>query len=428
MTNASVHSELLDLLTEAVLVQNELRTEAMQVFRKLGLPGNKNEEYKHTPITRALEKGLQLRASFVTGGALPNEDQWKISGLNAYHAVLLNGSLLPEKSFLPSQVTAMPMSKASANLQHVKDNMGTYADFRNDAFAAWNTAAWSDGVYLEIPEAVKLDKPIVIYYLHDSQAGQVKSVTRNLVISGRNSEAAIIEKWCTTGSNTVISNTLSEIVLHESARLNHVVLQSDTDAHIQYLFNQFWQHSGSFLNSHVITLDGGFIRNNTRVALDGENCESHLYGLYLLHKNIIADNHTVVDHRKPNSYSNELYKGILEDQAKGVFNGKIFVRPDAQKTNAFQSNRNILLSDKATINTKPQLEIWADDVKCSHGCTTGQLDEEALFYLRSRGINKDTARAMMLYAFASELLDTVNDAELKNYLDALVSERLHKNF
>jgi Fe-S cluster assembly protein SufD len=153
-----------------------------------------------------------------------------------------------------------------------------------------------------------------------------------------------------------------------------------------------------------------------------------MYGLYLLGKDTLADNHTVVDHKQANSYSNELYKGIMDDSSKGIFNGKIFVRPNAQKTNAFQANRNILLTDKATVNTKPQLEIWADDVKCSHGCTTGQLDEEAIFYLRSRGLHKDTARAMMLYAFAGEVLDQVKHPVLNEYLDAIVSDRLHKNF
>ena len=150
--------------------------------------------------------------------------------------------------------------------------------------------------------------------------------------------------------------------------------------------------------------------------------------LGLLKGNTVADNHTVVDHKKPNSFSNEIYKGIMDDHAKGVFNGKIFVRPDAQKTNAFQSNRNILISEEATINTKPQLEIWADDVKCSHGCTTGQLDEEAVFYLQSRGISHSTAKAMLLYAFAAEVLEPIKNVTLKEYLDQLISERLHKDF
>ena len=162
--------------------------------------------------------------------------------------------------------------------------------------------------------------------------------------------------------------------------------------------------------------------------MDGDGCESHLNGLYLVGGDTLVDNHTVVDHKKPNTYSNELYKGVIGDNAKSVFNGKIFVRPHAQKTNAFQSNRNILLSDNATVNTKPQLEIWADDVKCSHGCTTGQLDEEALFYLQSRGIDKETAQAMVLYAFATEALGVVKSEVLKKYFDELISKRLHKHF
>jgi Fe-S cluster assembly protein SufD len=161
--------------------------------------------------------------------------------------------------------------------------------------------------------------------------------------------------------------------------------------------------------------------------MDGENIESHMYGLYLLSGDTLADNHTVADHKQPNSFSNELYKGIMDGSSKGVFNGKVYVRPQAQKTNAFQANRNILLTNTATVNTKPQLEIWADDVKCSHGCTSGQLDEEALFYLQSRGIRKDTARAMMLYAFAGELLESVKHPVIKEYLDTIISERLHKN-
>ncbi|MCK6618563.1 MAG: Fe-S cluster assembly protein SufD [Cyclobacteriaceae bacterium] len=425
MNAASTNTELLEVLAGQASNQSNLRQEALRVFRQLGLPNNKTEEYKYTPITRVLQKELQLSNLFVTDGSTPAEEKWIIPVQDTYRVVLLNGYFVTDKSFLPSNVTVKPMLQAAEKLH---GHIGRYADFKTDAFAAWNTAVWSDGLYLEIPEGIKLDKPLIIYYLHDSTKGQVKSVSRNMLIAGAGSEATIIEKWQSFGNNPVISNTLSEIVLHENAQVNHLVIQHDGLTHIQYLFNQFWQHTKSCLNSHVFTLEGAFIRNNTRVCLDGEHCESHLYGLYLLHNSTLADNHTVVDHRKPNSNSNELYKGILEDQAKGVFNGKIFVRPDAQKTNAFQSNRNILLSDKATINTKPQLEIWADDVKCSHGCTTGQLDEEAIFYLRSRGINHETARAMVLYAFASEVLETITDTSLRTYIDNLVSERLHKNF
>ena len=214
----------------------------------------------------------------------------------------------------------------------------------------------------------------------------------------------------------------------ENAEANFYSIQNDSGNRYQYNLTQFYQLNHSRVNTFTFTLNGKLVRNNLQLALDGEGIESHMFGLYLLENDTLADNHTVVDHKKANSFSNELYKGIMDGNSKGVFNGKIYVRPNAQKTNAFQANRNILLTDKATINTKPQLEIWADDVKCSHGCTTGQLDDEAMFYLQTRGINKETARAMMLYAFAGEILDNINHPELKDYLDQLVSERLHKNF
>jgi Fe-S cluster assembly protein SufD len=188
------------------------------------------------------------------------------------------------------------------------------------------------------------------------------------------------------------------------------------------------QANSSHVNTFTLTLNGQLVRNNFGIAIDGEHCESHFHGLYLLNNTTLADNHTVVDHKKPNSFSNEIYKGVMDGNSKGIFNGKIFVRPQAQKTNAFQSNRNILLTDTATINTKPQLEIWADDVKCSHGCTSGQLDEEALFYLQSRGIPKQKAKAMLLYAFAAEVFAPIKNEVLKNYIDHLVAERLHQIF
>jgi Fe-S cluster assembly protein SufD len=242
------------------------------------------------------------------------------------------------------------------------------------------------------------------------------------------SKTMLIEKFDSSGQANHFSNHVTEVVVAENAEANFYSIQNDNGNRYQYNLTQFYQLNNSRVNTYSFTLNGKMIRNNLQLLLDGEGIESHMFGLYLLDKDCLADNHTVVDHRKANSFSNELYKGIMDGNSKGVFNGKIYVRPNAQKTNAFQANRNILLTDKAPVNTKPQLEIWADDVKCSHGCTTGQLDEEAMFYLRTRGISKDTARAMVLYAFAGEILDNVNHPELKHYLDQLVSERLHKNF
>lgn len=214
----------------------------------------------------------------------------------------------------------------------------------------------------------------------------------------------------------------------ENAGLNLYTIQNDQGPRHQVGLIRIHQAAFSRVNTFTFTLSGKIIRNNLQLILDGEGIESHMYGLYLLANDTVADNHTVVDHRMPNSYSNELYKGVMDGSSRGVFNGKIYVRPQAQKTNAFQANRNILLSPNAIINTKPQLEIWADDVKCSHGCTSGQLDEEALFYLRTRGIDKRSAQGMMLYAFAGEVLTYVKNPVVKEYLDVVISERLHKNF
>lgn len=427
MTRTSVHNALFDTLTNTVDPQDELRKEALQELLKLGLPGPKNEEYKHTPITRILEKNLSASLPFHSEGNIPEEKAWQLNIGDTFYAVLLNGKLVADKSFLPEHIKVVPLHQALEKLQMASAHLGKYADFKTDSFAAWNTAAWSDGLFIEIPDGVILDKPLIFYYLHDTGAGQVKSVTRNLIIAGRESRATIVEKWFTHGNHAVVSNSLSEILLRNKATINHVVVQNDNGTHVQYLYNQFWQEEESLLNSYVITLNGTFIRNNTRVALDGA-CESHLYGLYLVQDHTFVDNHTVVDHRKPHALSNELYKGVLDGKANGVFNGKIYVRPGAQKTNAFQSNRNLLLSEQASVHTKPQLEIWADDVKCSHGCTVGQLDEDALFYLLARGIDKETARAMLLYAFAAEVIETIPDPELKKYLNELINERLYNNF
>jgi Fe-S cluster assembly protein SufD len=255
----------------------------------------------------------------------------------------------------------------------------------------------------------------------------VISVNRNLIVVGKSSELTVLEKFDSTGSAN-FSNSVTEAVVAENAGFNLYSIQNDNGPRYQFGLTQIYQSNFSRVNTYTFTLSGKLVRNNLQFVLDGEGIESHMYGLYLLANDTLADNHTVVDHRKPNSFSNEMYKGVMDGSSKGVFNGKIYVRPNAQKTNAFQANRNILLTDKATVNTKPQLEIWADDVKCSHGCTTGQLDEEALFYLQARGVSKETAQAMMLYAFAGEVLDNVKHPVIKEYLDNVISERLHKNF
>jgi len=423
----------------ALRVENELpnlpqaaavRKQALEALRTLGLPASKNEEYRYTPITRVLERNFNFTTPATPGTA--DATAFAIPGLEANVLVFVNGVYSAEQSRIvspESELAIMPLAEAFTRKSAiVTEHFAKHVDYNTDAFAAWNTAAWKDGVFIEVPANKVVELPVVIYHIHDTQTAQAVSTNRNLFVVGRSGAVTVIEKLDTAGTGNGFSNHVTEAVVAENASLNLYMIQDDHGNRYHAGNTHIYQSNSSRVNTYTYTLEGKFVRNNLHLSLDGEGIESHMYGLYLLQNDTLADNHTVADHRKPNSFSNEIYKGVLDGKAKGVFNGKIYVRPQAQKTNAFQANRNILLTDNATINTKPQLEIWADDVKCSHGCTTGQLDEEALFYLQTRGIPKDTARAMMLYAFAGELLDAVKHPVIREFLDGRVSDRLHKNF
>lgn len=423
-------SQLIENRLTSELTLPELRREAFINFQRLGLPENKAEEYKDTPIARTLQKNFNFQNPRFEGKFDPSA--FSIPSLSANILVFINGFFSKENSSIisPEKELSIQTLKEAAGEKNplVLKHLGKHADFAADGLVAWNTAAWNEGVFLHIKDNQVVEKPILIYHVSDTSNGEVVNISRNLIVAGRNSKVTVIEKYDSTGKANHFSNIVTESIVSDNAEVNFYSIQNDYGNRYQYNQTYFHQFNNSRVNTFSFILNGKLMRNNLQLSLDGEGIESHMYGLYLLDNDTLADNHTVVDHKKPNSFSNEMYKGIMDGNSKGVFNGKIYVRPNAQKTNAFQANRNILLTDKATVNTKPQLEIWADDVKCSHGCTTGQLDEEALFYLQTRGISKDTARAMMLYAFAGEILDNVKEPELKDYLDQLVSERLHKNF
>jgi len=401
-----------------------LRAEALLAFKAQGLPVAKAEEYKFTPITRALERSFNFATDNAAAQAV-DVSMYAIPGLDADVLVFVNGVYQAAASSINAKVTVLPLGEAlKTHTDLVLKHLGQYADVKGDALTAWNTAAFADGVFVHVPDKTEVERPIALYHIHDTRGGQVVAANRNLILVGRSSQVTVIEKFDTVGTAASFSNTVTEAFVSENAGLELYSLQNDAGRH-QFGQTTVYQQNFSRVNTYTFTLNGKLVRNNLQLSLDGEGIESHMYGLYLLTNDTLADNHTVVDHKKPNSFSNELYKGIMDGSSKGVFNGKIYVRPQAQKTNAFQANRNILLTDKATVNTKPQLEIWADDVKCSHGCTTGQLDEEALFYLRARGIDKASAQAMILYAFAGEVLNNIKHPLLKEYLEKIVAERLH---
>lgn len=424
----AVKNNLLENIAVPSDATSNIRHQALDTLRSLGLPTSKTEEYKHTAISRLLEKDFQ---SLALSGSKGNTaaDTFRIQHLDAHVLVFINGEFdQAQSSFSTEELSIQPLASALAERKElVEKYFSKLADTKADAFVALNTATWNNGLLIEVKNNVQVTKPILIHQINDASKGKVITASRNLILVGKSSEVSIIEKYDSIGEAN-FSTTVNEVFVAENAEVTYTLIQNDGGQRYQFNHTSIQQESNSRVNCFTLSLNGKAIRNNLQLSLDGEGIDSHMYGLYLLTGDTLADNHTVADHRKPNSISNELYKGVMDGNSKGVFNGKIYVRPQAQKTNAFQSNRNILLSDKATVNTKPQLEIWADDVKCSHGCTSGQLDEEALFYMQSRGISKDSARAFLLYAYAGEVIEKISNETLRNYIDNLVSERLHKNF
>ena len=409
----------------------EYRTKAIANFEQLGLPTNKSEEYRFTPITRAIAKNFEWKNK-LSPSSITSIDQFLIDGIEATILVFVNGSYSRSHSKIDHSSKEIKITSLSEAFRADKEVIRKYFDkvsqSEADPFAAMNTAFWQEGIFIHVSENTNVERPILFLHISDANQEQVITHSRVLLVVEKRSSLSVIEKFDSVGSNPIFQTLTEEIIVKENAQLEYCKIQNDSGNSHQVTNTVIQQSNSSKVDTCTITLNGQLVRNNFSIVIDGEHCESHFHGLYLLNGNTIADNHTVVDHKKPNSFSNELYKGIMDGNSKGIFNGKIFVRPQAQKTNAFQSNRNILMSEDATVNTKPQLEIWADDVKCSHGCTSGQLDEEALFYLQTRGIPYDSAKAMLLYAFALDVLAPVKNEKLKAYLDSLIADRLNKNF
>lgn len=406
---------------------HQLRQDALNIFAKNGFPKKKNEEYRYTPIGRVLEKSINFsEISPIAEGHVHGEKQL-FHDADAIHIFINNGAintqLLNEVSFNGLEI--LTLKEASEKYKdEVDKHLGKYADVQKDPFTALNTAFSYEGIFIKIHANVIVKKPIILHYGADNQGKNNFLQTRNLVIAGDSAQASIIESFTSDYSNKLFSNHVSEVVAGVNTNLKYFKFQNQGETSYHIDNTHISQSRDSVVKSYTFTLEGKIVRNNLNFALEEENCEAHMYGLYVIHNDGHVDNHTVADHKVANCYSNEIYKGILDDTAKGVFNGKIFVQKDAQKTNAFQSNKNILLTDTASINTKPQLEIWADDVSCSHGCTTGQLDEEQLFYLRSRGVSKSSAKAMLLHAFVNDVLDKIEIDFLHDFINVEMYNRL----
>jgi Fe-S cluster assembly protein SufD len=408
-----------------------IRQRAFDFVNEKGLPHPKNEEYKFTNVTRILEKQFDISKKTEHAVEKSDVDALIFEGLDVVKLVFINGAFSSELSDIEETkgLKISSIGKAiESNDPQFLELFGKATKDNNDEFAALNTALVEDGSFITVADNSIIEKPIALFFINDATQEKNYTTSRNLISIGKNSQVDFLELFSTKGNNDSFTNIVTEILVDENAHGNYYKIQNNNDNASHIGTTQIYQKRSSVFSTYTFTLNGGTVRNNLNIAVDGEGCESHMYGLYVVNGKTHVDNHTAADHIKPHSMSNELYKGILEDTARGVFNGKVYVRQAAQKTNAFQSNKNILLSDTSTVNTKPQLEIWADDVKCSHGCTTGQLDEDALFYLRARGLSKTSARALLLYAFAIEVIESVKLEPLKNYLEHIISDRLHKDF
>ena len=409
----------------------QLRDAAYGALKTAGLPGPKDEEYKYAYF------GKVLAGQFagVNPGGIPSEESISLAMLNIWDnedvnlLVLINGHYIPHLSSWTEDSGAAIISSLSDQWskqpQTVIEYFGRISDYRNDPYVAWNTAMWTGGLFMHLSDKTVLKKPVVIHHIVDSKDTPVLCFPRSLYVAGKQAHANIIEVYEQIGDNSSFTNSVTECVAYGGAEINLYKFQQRSSKAYDVDHTRISQYGRGVFNAYTFSFDGAVVRNNLQIAMEEEHCEAHLYGLYLLRGKTLVDNHTVVDHKKANCFSNELYKGVMDEYATGVFNGKIFVRPSAQKTNAFQSNKNLVLTDTASVNTKPQLEIWADDVKCSHGCTTGQLDPEQLFYLRSRGLSEESAKGMLLQAFAHDVLEKVGVNFLRQRLEKIIHERLH---
>ncbi|MCF8225096.1 MAG: Fe-S cluster assembly protein SufD [Bacteroidales bacterium] len=407
----------------------KMRNESIREFQRMGFPHKKAEDYKYIHLQPFFNGGLTNRFS-------PRKLEFDVSemfrcdipALDTHILLVLNGFYYTENGqrLHETENGIIYGSLDEAIVKHpalVEKYLGKYADYRIDPFVALNTAYARDGVFVYVPEGQKPDKPLQIIHLLLSDDNEMVQ-HRNLFVTGKNSELDVIICDHTLSSHLFLTNSISEAVVGENARFDLVRIQNEHNQSVQITNSWMEQAAGSNAKHRNITLHGGQVRNNLNVKLKGENASCDAYGLFLSDKHQHVDNFTIIEHQVPNCVSNQHFKGVLDDFASGAFTGKIHVHPDAQKTVAYQSNNNILLTRDARIRSKPQLEIYADDVKCSHGATVGQIDESAMFYLQTRGIPRQEARLMLMYAFADDVISTINEVALRERIEQLVSKRL----
>ena len=401
-----------------------MRRAAIERFGELGFPTPRLEAWKYTNL------GALSSTAFAPAPAASAEPvaraRWPFRDLLGSRLVFVNSRFSPKLSSvanLPSGVTAGSLASAVES-GALEEHLGRQAAFGDAPFIALNTALFEDGAFIRIPRGVVLEEPILALFVSTGSDRPTMTHPRNLILAGRECQAVLVESHIGLGEGIYFTNPVTEIVAEENCHLEYVKVQEDGPRAFHIAAVTTRQERSSNLSMFSIALGAGLAREDLTVVLDGEGSDALLNGLYVETGEQHVDNYTTLDHAKAHCGSRELYKGVLDGKSTGVFHGRIIVRPDAQKTDAKQSNKNLLLSEDAVINTKPQLEIYADDVKCTHGATVGQVDSEAVFYLRSRGIGLDDARAMLTLAFANEILSRMKSRYLAEQLRASVAAKL----
>ncbi len=406
---------------------HDLRIKAIENFEKLGFPTKKNEEWKYTSLNPILKYDYSVFPSLDNNIELKDIKRYFLHEIESYKIVFVDGvysSFLSDTTHEEADVCILSAALKKPKYKMIIDHYFDKITSKNDSLSSLNTAFSKEGAFINIPKNTILEKPIQVLFFSTGSEKELMLNPRNLIIVGENSHVQIYERHQSLNKNKILTNCVTEIFTHKRAIVNYYKVQNDKNnaSIIDHTYIQ--QKEGSIASVNTFTFGGKLTRNNVNVYHEGEHITTNLNGITIIEGKQHVDNHTLINHKHENCESHELYKGIYDDSASGVFNGKVIVDQKAQKTNAFQQNDNILVGDKASINAKPQLEIFADDVKCSHGCTIGQIDKNAIFYMQSRGIPIKEAKALLLFAFGNEVINKVKIPALKSRIIKLIAEKL----
>jgi len=403
-----------------------IRRDALKSFEAKGFPTRKDEDWRYLNLISLMNEPFQDP----TITEVDSIDRWTLSDKTTNRIVFVNGKYSEKHSKVIDEENGLVIgrfNKAKVFSQNlVSKHFAQGVPANRNGFASLNTALADDGLFIHVPAGLKVKHPVeVIHIASNDKAERTMHHLRQMIVLEKGASVTVFETYANQSEqDKTFVNIVNEFVIAENANLEYYKIQNENEQAAQINQTEVQQARDSVFFSTILTSGGALVRNDLNARINDSNCETHFNGLYLGENKSVIDNHTIVDHKYPHTFSSELYKGIMTDSSKAVFNGRIFVREDAQKTNAYQTNRNVLLTEEASVNTKPQLEIWADDVRCSHGATTGQLDKNAIFYLRSRGLSKDDARKFLLKAFTAEVIDTIKDEQIAEHFDQVLQEKL----